>query len=237
MVSDFQMYKLLSSEGVAEALRYFRQHPVDTPQVGHYRIAHNLTFDLIHPKWAGNVRKPGEEVSINGIAGTLSGSLPFDSDVHNAQCKEIQATSKNPLFLAAFTHARVLAMHPFIDGNGRSSRIVCDSMLRSIVGNKERLFAWDDDYKSSLRKTLSTNDLAPLMNNLSARAQGLYQFAPDGPQFSPFSLSAGFYTKRDVIKGVSVALESSRFDPGESMPPSLCTEGVSGTTRTRSKAA
>lgn len=212
LVPDLATYKSLASAGIAEALVYFRHYPIESPQVGHYRIAHKLIFDFIHP-WAGRLRAPGEEVSIAGFPGCISGSLPFDSAVHDAQCHEIfegASTISDKLLLAAFTHARVTRMHPFIDGNGRSSRVVCDALLREIVGRKERLREWGGDYKADLFYAQETDDLGPLMRSLASRSNTLEAVAPKGKVPAPFTLVPGFYTKTEVSQGVISALAGTR---------------------------
>lgn len=212
LVSDLETYNTVAREGAEETAGYFQTHPIGAPKIGHYRIAHKLIFEFIHP-WAGRLRSPGEEVSIAGFAGCISGSLPFDSNIHDAQCRELFDASDKPadrLLLAAFTHARFTRMHPFTDGNGRSSRTVCDAVLREMVGKKGKLREFGADYKQALFHAQETNDLGPLMREMAARSDALSAVAPKGEVVSPFEIAPGFYTKSDVAKGVERALQSTR---------------------------
>ena len=89
---------------------------------------HNLILRGIHPEDAGRYRKV--QVMIEG-----SSHLPAQPFL---VAKEMQdffiwyETNKNnlhPVVLAAEIHERILTIHPFIDGNGRTSRLVMNLIL------------------------------------------------------------------------------------------------------------
>ena len=89
---------------------------------------HNLILRGIHPEDAGRYRKV--QVMIKGSAHTPP--QPF------LVAKEMEdyfiwyETNKNklhPIVLAAEMHERLVTIHPFIDGNGRTSRLIMNLIL------------------------------------------------------------------------------------------------------------
>ncbi len=89
---------------------------------------HNLILRGIHPEDAGRYRKV--QVMIKGS--THTPPQPF------LVAKEMEdyfiwyETNKNklhPILLAAEMHERLVTIHPFIDGNGRTSRLVMNLIL------------------------------------------------------------------------------------------------------------
>lgn len=79
--------------------------------------------------------------------------------------KEIIASKLHPVELAAFAHYKLVAIHPFIDGNGRTARLLMNMILiqsgypPSIINNEDR-----EAYIKALEKADSTNNLAEFNN-------------------------------------------------------------------------
>jgi Fic family protein/DNA-binding XRE family transcriptional regulator len=89
---------------------------------------HNLILRGIHPEDAGRYRKV--QVMIQG-----SSHMPPQPFLVPKEMEDFFIwfeTNKNnlhPIVLAAETHERLITIHPFIDGNGRTSRLVMNLIL------------------------------------------------------------------------------------------------------------
>ena len=89
---------------------------------------HNLILRGIHPEDAGRYRKV--QVMIQG-----SSHMPPQPFLVTKEMKdffiwfETNKNSLHPILLAAEMHERLVTIHPFIDGNGRTSRLVMNLIL------------------------------------------------------------------------------------------------------------
>lgn len=78
-----------------------------------------------------------------------------------------QRADKHPVLLAAWLHERIATIHPFIDGNGRTARLVMNLVLlqhgysiANIPGDTESRLA----YYAALERCNLENDLEPFLN-------------------------------------------------------------------------
>lgn len=104
-----------------------------------------------------------EEVRISGAGFTP----PFGNEMY-MQIKyfyedlKIKEKELNPIELAAWTHAEFVRIHPYIDGNGRTSRLIMNYQLLSYgylpisVAKENRL-----DYYNALEQYAVNGDLKP----------------------------------------------------------------------------
>ena len=89
---------------------------------------HNLILRGIHPEDAGRYRKV--QVMIQG-----SSHMPPQPFLVTKEMEdffiwfETNKNSLHPILLAAEMHERLVTIHPFIDGNGRTSRLVMNLIL------------------------------------------------------------------------------------------------------------
>ena len=106
-----------------------------------------------------------QEVRISG-----AGFTPPSGNEMYMQIKEFyqdlnNKSDLNPIELAAWTHAEFVRIHPFIDGNGRTSRLLMNYQLMSrgflpISVDKEKRL----DYYNALEKYAVNKDLQPFID-------------------------------------------------------------------------
>ena len=149
--------------------------------------------DPLNPHRSGSLR----EVPISSIEYIIEGrrvetaSLPPDphflSEYFNEFAHELEERTKNLLVsatveevidLAAWAHDRLVWIHPFNDGNGRTARLLADFIFR-----KARLpyirdwGAVGDEYKKMIHRSLKESDLKYqklfLAQRLLARLKGI----------------------------------------------------------------
>lgn len=104
---------------------------------------HRITLKGISDYWAGRYK-----TSQNRILGSKHRTTPpyrINSEMGNLIYHLNSNPMKfNPIELAAFAHHEIVRIHPFIDGNGRTARLLCNLLLMKngyppiIIRAKER---------------------------------------------------------------------------------------------------
>ena len=103
-----------------------------------------------------------QEVRISGAGFTPPAGNEMYLQVKNFYEDLNRKKDLNPIELAAWTHAEFVRIHPFIDGNGRTSRLPMNYQLMSqgflsvSVDKETRL-----DYYNALERYAVNNDLNP----------------------------------------------------------------------------
>ena len=89
---------------------------------------HNLILRGTHPEDAGQYRKV--QVIIEGSSHVPTQPFLISKEMEDYFIwYEINKSSLHPIILAAEMHERLITIHPFIDGNGRTSRLVMNLIL------------------------------------------------------------------------------------------------------------
>lgn len=123
-------------------------------------MIHNLILRGIMPENAGKYRSV--QVMIKGSAHMPP--QPFLVMKKMEEYFEWYSTNKNllhPVVLAAEMHEKLVTIHPFIDGNGRTSRLVMNLILLSngfVIANIKGDYATRMDYYAALEKVQTQND-------------------------------------------------------------------------------
>lgn len=129
-------------------------------------LTENIVKDL-HATLTENIMVGGiyrnQEVRISGAGFTPPVGNEMYLQVKNFYEDLNRKKDLNPIELAAWTHAEFVRIHPFIDGNGRTSRLLMNYQLMSqgflsvSVDKETRL-----DYYNALEQYAVNNDLNPL---------------------------------------------------------------------------
>ena len=123
-------------------------------------LIHNLVLRGIDQKHAGVYRNV--EVMIKG-----SKHLPPQPYLVPAQMQEYfewylkNRNNLHPVLLAAEMHERLVTIHPFIDGNGRTSRLIMNLILLSngyVIANIKGDFESRMNYYEALEKSQTTGN-------------------------------------------------------------------------------
>lgn len=133
------------------------------------KIVKNLHAILTENIIVGGIYRK-EEVRISG-----AGFTPYAGNEMYIQVKNfyedlnIKENELNPIELAAWTHAEFVRIHPFIDGNDRTSRLLMNyqlmihSFLPVSVDKKDRL-----NYYNALEQYAVGGNLTPFADLLAA---------------------------------------------------------------------
>lgn len=89
---------------------------------------HSLVLQGINRKDAGKFRQ--ENVTIGGSSHTPPDFLQVPNDIEKYfEFYEKNKDSLHPVLLSADMHEKLVTIHPFVDGNGRTSRLVMNMLL------------------------------------------------------------------------------------------------------------
>ena len=90
------------------------------------QIHYNLTFNVLKEE-AGKFRSI--QVYMGGSKHTPTRSSEVEKEMQNLMRWIVQHNKLHPAILSAYTHHFFIAIHPFIDGNGRTGRLLLNFML------------------------------------------------------------------------------------------------------------
>jgi hypothetical protein len=115
---------------------------------------HNIVFKDIHP-WAGEFRKLGQAVTFDGSTpgadahriGPALQSLKEETEASLAQAPSDQAK----VILISSYLGGVRRIHPFLDGNTRTSVVVLYGQVTALFGKKERPALASLEFKGMLK--------------------------------------------------------------------------------------
>jgi Fic family protein/DNA-binding XRE family transcriptional regulator len=131
-VSGKSMREHLEAVNHQEAISYIKELVQRKIQINEREVLaiHNLILRGIQPEYAGKYRDI--QVMIKGSAHMPP--QPFivkDEMIKYFEWYEQHKDKLHPILLAAEMHERLVTIHPFVDGNGRTSRLIMNLILLS----------------------------------------------------------------------------------------------------------
>lgn len=120
---------------------------------------HNLILRGISPEYAGKYRDV--QVLIKGSSHTPPPALSLLSEMEEFFIWYSNNQNIHPVILAAELHERLVTIHPFIDGNGRTSRLIMNLFLIKngfVIANIKGDFETRMAYYTALEKAQTQND-------------------------------------------------------------------------------
>lgn len=129
---------------------------------------HNLILRGISPKDAGVYRTV--QVMIKGAAHVPPSALEVQQEMKQYfEWYELNRHTLHPLVLAADMHEKLVTIHPFIDGNGRTARLIMNLILLQhgyVIANIKGDYESRMKYYESLEKVQTKTDGAQFRNFL-----------------------------------------------------------------------
>lgn len=173
---------------------------------------HKMILNKIIDADAGKIRST--PVRISGSTTVLPNPLKVP-ELMEEFIQWLQTTTDNPVQIAADAHFKLVTIHPFVDGNGRTARLLMNFILMqadfppAIIKKEER------------NRYLTALETGQTKNNLNAYYELIYDAVDRSldiyietarPQEQILSESSGqeFYTTEDVAKMLQVDPESVR---------------------------
>jgi fido (protein-threonine AMPylation protein) len=106
-----------------------------------------------------SVRREDVESDLAQVFANLERSL--DSFARNPEAEQYDASA---LHVAVWAHAQVIRVHPFEDGNGRTSRLVMNILLTRLGLRAVAVEVCKQEYYACLNKYFDSDDLQPLID-------------------------------------------------------------------------
>lgn len=166
-VKTREEYREKTLYGAAAAVLHLWNKGSLNPSPDTIREAHQAIFGEVRTD-AGVMRKPGQQVIFGrGTEGAEPQRIAVELSRLHAEMGELLAASRSvadDCAAIAHYHARYIAIHPFLDGNGRSGRVIMQAQAR-LVGQQldlEKILANKPQYLEALSTAIEKNDVAPL---------------------------------------------------------------------------
>lgn len=173
-IQTVDQYEQAVLQGGVDALAYLRAiDPLGPLGTADLRHVHHLMFTRAHP-WAGSYRRPGQLAIVSGYPAADPQRIERELELAVIQMHEIlepALTTRNAhqmVAALAFFHVRFERVHPFLDGNGRSGRVVLAVQFEKIFGRIPAL-SEQQGYRTAMRDS-GRRDLSTLINYLGASA-------------------------------------------------------------------
>ncbi len=138
-------------------------------------IHRQITQGLLPDHDSGSLRK--RPVIVNDPQTAKTVYLPPDIKKVNTLTTDLidfinkNSTKVNPLILAGIFHKQMLIIHPFMNGNGRTTRLITKMLLAKMGLNTFNLFSFENYYNQNITKYFQTvgeygdyNDLVDKIN-------------------------------------------------------------------------
>lgn len=141
-------------------LELARHHEMDITEETLKKL-HWFFYQKVDAKQAGQYRTMQVYISGTEYVPPTAADIPhlmrhFVDQIHSSK------TTLHPIELAAMAHKRLVDIHPFIDGNGRTARLLMNLIL---VNNGYGVVSipplWRNDYINALSASRRLNDMEP----------------------------------------------------------------------------
>ncbi|MEW6609020.1 MAG: Fic family protein [bacterium] len=109
----------------------------------------------------GGIAKPGtyrnvQNYVVNSLTGDIIYTPPPPSDVHQLMEEFVdwlnKETAISPILTAGISQYQFVHIHPFLDGNGRTARVLCTFILYQNGYDLKRLFSLSEYYDKERRR-------------------------------------------------------------------------------------
>jgi len=141
-------------------LNLARQHNMDITEDGIKKL-HQLFYQKVDAEKAGRYRIIQVYISGTDYIPPSPGDVPRLMKHMVDQIRSSRATL-HPIELAAMAHKRLVDIHPFVDGNGRTARLLMNLILVNAgYGVVSIPPVWRNEYINALSASRRLNDMEP----------------------------------------------------------------------------
>lgn len=148
--------EILNYNSALQYLNTLLSNPMPVTKSFITKIQSLVTNELINKKDQGNFRK--RHVVVNDPRKHTIAYLPPDAQDVPFLMSELIEYLRNefdttdPLILAGIFHKQFVIIHPFMDGNGRTARLVTKYLLARMGLDTFRLFSFENYYNQNITK-------------------------------------------------------------------------------------
>jgi len=137
-------------------IQYYSSARVSLDKTLLLQIHQRVMRDLLPEHQAGQLRR--EPVIVhNPRSGEIIYRPPDHADVETLVDELLAFVHENqplldPLLLAGLFHKQMVIIHPFVDGNGRTTRLATSALLAGLNLNKAKLFSFENYYNQNVTR-------------------------------------------------------------------------------------
>jgi fido (protein-threonine AMPylation protein) len=167
----FKNYKDTVFIRLKNAEDYVRITKSINPSIDTIKAIHSLAFGEVY-NFGGRFREFNEEISIgrDGGRGAYYSQINEELELLSKQTTTLLDSAKSPedkAKLISFYHIRYVKIHPFLDGNGRTGRVILDYQIESLLNQKRKIDFTHKEYIDGIQKAYKTNDLSKITKTLT----------------------------------------------------------------------
>jgi fido (protein-threonine AMPylation protein) len=158
-----EMYSLRVMQGMRLVSATLALKKEIIPSIDTIKGLHFIAFEGVHP-WAGQFRVPGQEVRAGKLICSLASDISKEltSLSREMHANPLKGTKQYKAEVLAFYHASLLAIHPFLDGNGRLSRTILDHQCQLMLGHPLQVNYSRPEYLEALTMAQQEGNLEKL---------------------------------------------------------------------------
>lgn len=168
---SFEHYKQTVGWGLERARHYVELKAQPVPDVETIKAIHKAVFGGAYAN-AGGFRQYGQEIAIgrDDARGAYYSQIPEELNLLSKQVGELFAAASSDQLKAravTFYHLRYVKIHPFLDGNGRTGRVIFDYQTKKLLGISRRMDFSHEEYIGGIQKAFYTGDISTLTKTMT----------------------------------------------------------------------
>ncbi len=168
-IKSIDQYNDICEAGIEKGVRFLNKLDTDKPHSSStLRKVHGLMFEDVAP-WAGSTSDV--QMAFGGKTGAPPKIMRDEMNLADSQINEMWKKVRTPcdkMSVVAFTHMREVNIHPFRDGNGRSTRAILESNIDNLFGRDCAPIERAEYFKAL--NVADSGNLAPLVKLLAESA-------------------------------------------------------------------
>lgn len=166
-ITNVQQYEAAVHKGVLQAKEYLKKYEIKIPTLEEIKDIHVMAFGRVHP-WAGTFRGPGQSVQVGDTVCTAPADIEKElTYLHKEMTRApFKGSAQYTAEVIAYYHSAFEAIHPFLDGNGRTGRLILENQLELGLGIDSFQTLTRTPYIRALKESHRSGDLKPLSSLL-----------------------------------------------------------------------
>jgi len=167
----YERYKQSVDIGLQDARGFIRASTEVIPSLDTISNIQSLGFSEVYES-AGKFRAFGQEIAIgrDDARGAYYSQIPEELTLLSKQFEEQlekSTTLEEKARAITFYHLRFVKIHPFLDGNGRTSRVIFDYQMEKLLDKRMEINYEHDKYIHGIIEAFATNKLSELTKTMT----------------------------------------------------------------------
>ena len=167
----FENYRREVARGLEDGRSFLKSMDEAIPSLDTIRTLHQYGFGRVY-KIAGDFRAFGQEIAIgrDDSRGAYYSQIPDELNLLEKQMKELLEKAVSPEERAraiTFYHLRYVKIHPFLDGNGRTGRVIFERQTEELLGRRRLRDYSHETYIEGIQNAFTAGDVSQLTKTMT----------------------------------------------------------------------